>query len=316
MHEMRLMIFMIRPAQPFATIDAVFDATAPFRTHALAVTHGHVLHVEESGNADGIPALVLHGGPGSGLSPLLARGLDPRRFRIVGLDQRGAGRSTPAGDTVHNTTALLLDDLQALRRHLGIARWLVVGGSWGATLALAHALHEPQAVQALLLRAVFLARQDDIDTFFAGSGVAWQRMGTAPAGEARTIALAWRRHEQARAGVAPVEPTAAEADALVQRYRIQSHYLQHRCWLDAPPLLQRCADLPPVPTLLLHGAADHICPPEGARALQRAAPHIAVRFIDSAGHDPTHPALAAATAQALDRYARSGRFDDGEALPA
>lgn len=294
----------------------MFDAPAPFRTHALAVTHGHVLHVEESGNADGIPALVLHGGPGSGLSPLLARGLDPQRFRIVGLDQRGAGRSTPAGDTAHNTTALLLDDLQALRRHLGIARWLVIGGSWGATLALAHALHEPQAVQALLLRAVFLARQDDIDAFFAGSGVAWQRMGTAPAGEARAIALAWRRHEQSRAGVAPVEPSPAEADALVRRYRIQSHYLQHRCWLDAPPLLQRCADLPRVPTLLLHGAADAICPPEGARALQHAAPHIALRFIDGAGHDPTHPALAAATAQALDCYARSGCFDDGEARPA
>jgi proline iminopeptidase len=287
----------------------VFDDPPPFRTHALRVAHGHVLHVQESGRPDGRAMLVLHGGPGSGSSPLLRRFLDPARFRIVAFDQRGAGRSTPAGDTAHNTTALLLDDLHALRRHLGIARWHVVGGSWGATLALAHALAEPAAVEALLLRAVFLARAQDIDAFFADAGVPWQRMADAAPDEAGVIALAWQRHEHARAGLpAPPPPSPAVLDTLVQRYRIQSHYLRHRCWLDAPPLLQRCAALPRVPTLLLHGTHDAVCPLEGALALQRVAPHVVLRTVDGAGHDPTHPAMVAAMLEALDTFGASRPF--------
>jgi proline iminopeptidase len=292
----------------------VYDDTPPFRTQALPVAHGHVLHVQESGHPDGVPALVLHGGPGSGCSPLLRRFFDPGRFRIICIDQRGAGRSTPRGDTAHNTTALLLDDLHALRRHLGLSRWLVVGGSWGATLALAHALHEPDAVQALLLRAVFLARSEDIEAFFAGSDIAWRRIVAAPADEARRIALAWWRHECALACSAAEAPAGAALDALVDRYRVQSHYLQHRCWLDAPPLLQRCGALPRVPTLLLHGSDDRICATEGARLLQRAAPHAALRVIDGAGHDPKHPAMAAAMVDALDDYAQQRDF--ARELPA
>jgi proline iminopeptidase len=288
----------------------VFGDPLPFATHALAVSHGHVLHVQESGRPDGVPALLLHGGPGSGMSPLLRRFFDPSRFRIVSVDQRGAGSSTPRGDTRHNTTALLLDDLQALRRHLGLARWLVVGGSWGATLALAHALREPDAVQALLLRAVFLARAADIEAFFAGSDVDWRRIGAASPAQARAIAAAWWRHEQALSGASPRDEP--DLDALVWRYRIQSHYLQHHCWLDDPPLLQRCTDLPRVPTLLLHGSADRICPIAGARELLRVAPHATLRVVDGAGHDPTHPAMAAAMVEALNRYAQHGGFtEDG-----
>lgn len=312
----------------------LYPATPPLRTHALRVSDVHTLHVEECGNLRGIPAVVLHGGPGSGMSPLLVRFLDPARYRIIGFDQRGAGRSTPRGATRDNTTADLLADLQAIRHHLDIERWLVVGGSWGATLSLAHALTESHAVSALLLRATFLARAQDIAHFFQGAAAdrpeAWTRFAAiAPparrhallevlteglqgdVAQAAPFALAWRRWEAAMS-CAPLPPDEPEGDALqalIGRYRVQSHYLSHCCWLDTPPLLDRCAALPCVPTAILHGGSDHICPPDGARELHRRLPHSTLRVIPGVGHDPTHPEMVAAMLRALDSYAASGRFE-------
>lgn len=315
---------------------ALYPETPPLRTDALGVSGGHVLHLQEFGTPDGMPAVVLHGGPGSGSSPLLRRFLDPARYRVIGFDQRGAGRSTPRGATHDNTTTDLLADLQAIRHHLGIERWLVVGGSWGATLALAHALAEPQAVSALLLRATFLARADDITRFFQGAAAelpeAWARFAAiAPparrhallevltaglqgdAAQAAPYALAWWRWEAAMSGALPPpdEPAGDALQALIGRYRVQSHYLSHGCWLDTPPLLDRCAALPRVPTAILHGSADRICPPDGARELHRRVPHSRLTLVAGAGHDPTHPAMVAAMVNALDAYAEHGRFESG-----
>ncbi len=316
----------------------LYPMPAPSRVHEWPVSGGHVLHVEEGGSADGVPALVLHGGPGSGGSPLLQRYFDPARYRLISADQRGAGRSRPRGGTAHNTTADLVADLALMRERLGITRWLVVGGSWGATLALAYAAAHPGAVRALLLRATFLARDEDIAGFFqpadAEHAAAWQQFAAhAPAAErhamlpflaaglnrdddtARRLALAWWRWESAlAAGALPSTEPMSEPDgpaikALVDRYRVQSHYLLHRCWLDDPPLLDRCARLPTVPTTLLHGADDRICRPEASLALHQRLPHSRLRLIDGAGHDPTHPAMVDAMVQALDAYAAAGHFD-------
>jgi proline iminopeptidase len=299
---------------------------APYRSHRLDVGSGHLLSVRESGRPDGIAAVVLHGGPGSGCSPLQRRFFDPERYRIVCVDQRGAGDSRPRGAITDNTTAHLLSDLRCVRTQLGIEHWLVVGGSWGATLALAHALDDPDAVSALLLRAVFLARPQDIESFFVGAAFGAEladvdsqavlaalaeRLQHPDAELRHACALAWWRHEQHWSSPQPGATASAPADidAQVDRYRVQAHYMRHGCWMQRPPLLGRCARLPVRPTLILQGSADRICVPEGAHALQRTVPHAMLREVPGVGHDPSHPAMVDAMVRALDAYAAQGSFD-------
>ena len=315
-----------------------------------------MLRITQHGTPHGLPVLLLHGGPGSGCSPLLRRFFNPGHWSMVCVDQRGAGASRPAGGVQHNTTQHLLADLRQVRQQLQIARWWVVGGSWGATLAVAHAADAPDAVAGLLLRASFLAQQADIAGFFQRSAAtspaaaaAWtalaarlpqaagqpllpsiaQVMALQPAGGQQVqLAAAWWAWEQALSSAAAVQPaahpapatapaiapaiapaTGAALDALVARYRVQSHFLQHGCWLQQPSLLDLAARVPPVPTLLLHGTDDSICPPAGALALQLALPHSRLQWVQGAGHDPSHPAMAAAMLAALRQAASTGGFD-------
>lgn len=339
-HDSGLMIFMIRAGTPGPYHAAVsgpltsslYPPPRVLRTRSLPVSGGHVLNVQESGTDRGMPALVLHGGPGSGCSPLLTRFFDPGRWRVICVDQRGAGASRPAGSIEENTLPHLLDDLRLLRAELGIARWLVVGGSWGATLALLHAVDAPQAIAGLLLRSVFLARPGDVRAFFAldteAGREAWQDLvdsrcdgslidglaevfETGTMAEQRALALRWSQWERCRAGLAPeVPPEGQVLDALVRRYRIQSHYLRHGCWLGERPLLERCVAVPRVPTLLLHGTRDEVCLVSGAMALRERMPHAVLRPVAGAGHDPAHPAMAAAMVRALDHFAACGRWDE------
>lgn len=277
------------------------------RSHALPVPGGHVLQVQEFGAADGIPAVVLHGGPGSGCSPLLRRVFDPTRYRIVCPDQRGSGGSQPRGGIEHNRTDDLIGDLRRVRQHLGIAGWLVSGGSWGATLAVAYAAAEPEAIDALLLRASFLARPQDIAGFFGELSLhaLAEALSSNDAAVREAAALNWWFHEQALAGTS-ASALAPSGEALafqVDRLRVQAHYLVHGCWLQSPTLLERCEAVPRVPTLLLHARDDRICPAEGAIALHQRLPQATLQWVDEGGHDPAHPAMAGATVAALDHFA-------------
>jgi proline iminopeptidase len=319
----------------------LYPDTAPLRRDSVPVSGGHRIDVRQFGcghHDKGIAALTLHGGPGSGSSPLQWRVFDPARYRVVCIDQRGCGASAPRGSTAHNTTDDLLDDLRRVREQLGIERWLVVGGSWGAALALAYAAVEPHAVSGLLLRSAFLARREDIDWFFHGAAEVcpqeWQAFAeVAPPHErtallpwlARTLehgtpaqqgeaALAWWHWEQALGG-RPVQrgavPSAERLIELIDRYRVQSHYLMHGCFFDDAPLLARCAPVPRVPALLIHGRDDQVCRPAGAQALQQALPQLALQWIDSMGHDAAHPAMVSAMVEALDTFASHARFAAG-----
>ncbi|MBL0392810.1 alpha/beta fold hydrolase [Ramlibacter monticola] len=287
--------------------------------HRLPVGGGHVLHVEEHGNPAGLPALVLHGGPGSGSSPLQRSFFDPARYCILCPDQRGAGQSTPRGRIEDNTLAHLLADLRLLRQHLRIGRWLVVGGSWGATLAVLHAADQPEAVSGLLLRNPFLARAADIGAFFAAAGLPESIVhvfATGPVAAQRAAAARWWDAEQRLEGRDPVPPAdAASLARLVDRYRVQSHYLRHGCWLPSEGLPACCEQVPAIPVVILQGEDDAICPPEGAQVLQRAlGARATLRLVPGAGHDPSHPAMAAAMREAL-RTFPSGPLTAGLAEP-
>jgi proline iminopeptidase len=290
--------------------------------HDLPVSGGHVVHVEVFGSPDGRAAVVLHGGPGSGQSPVLRSGFDAR-WRVVCIDQRGCGASTPRGNVDANTTGDLIADTEQVRTLLGITDWLVVGGSWGASLAIAYAAAHPHAVQGLVLRATFGAARDDVAAFFDGGpfpgsidevllALRESMLGDDDA-RRRDTAIAWWRWERNRMGMhASSQPPADDVLAYVlDRYRVQSHYLFHDCWLAQPLLAQRCASLPHVPVLMLHGRDDRVCPIAGARRLAACIPQAQWLELDGVGHDPTAPAMQAAMHEALEAFVHRGRFESG-----
>jgi len=316
----------------------MFPLLEALTTGYLDVGDGHRLYFETCGNPAGVPVVVLHGGPGSGASLRLRTLYDPERFHTVLFDQRGAGRSLPAGELRANDLDALIADIERLRAHLGIASWLVSGGSWGATLALAYAASCPAAVRGLLVRSVFLAGARDLRWFFQGAAAlvpqAWAELaaqvlpgergdllaalqqqlnGDDPA-QARQAALAWARYEQclAQPGPLPLADPAlddvAAQDRLVGKYRLQAHYLARQCFLGEPPLFGLVARLPPVPVAIVHGRLDWVCVPENAWRLHLAIPGSRLAWADGAGHEPFHPAMAEAWIGFLRCFAERGDF--------
>ena len=271
----------------------------------------HSLYVQDWGNPQGIPVALLHGGPGSGSSELMRRVFNPMIYRVISADQRGAGLSTPSGDIQNNTTAHLVADIERIRMQLGIEKWLLVGGSWGATLALATAIANPRSVTGLVLRASFLARQEDIDSFFAGAPTilldGWRKLPELKLERAIKIVQAWFAWEHSKNGTTgtPASLQGAALSAFHSRYRIQSHYLLHGCWLQDPPLLARLRSLHDTRVMLLHGAEDQVCPLQGAIELSHRLPNSTLSVVPAAGHDPTHSAMVAAMSQTLETIARN-----------
>jgi len=307
----------------------LYPETAPNTHGHLDVGDGHRIYWEESGNPQGSPVVFLHGGPGTGCQPVHRRFFDPAHYRIVLLDQRGSGRSTPLGDVSANTTAHLIADLEALRRLLGIDSWHVFGGSWGSTLGLAYAQAHPEAVKSLTLRGIFLFRQREVDWYFRGLRrflpEAWRAFaGHLPpedrddvlAGYAKLVmnpdpavhmpaARAWGAYEGGGATLLPSPETVAGLTDDVTALglaRMNVHYMSARGFFPEGALLDNIDRIRHIPGTIVQGRYDLICPIASADDLARAWPEARYVIIPDAGHSAFEPGTRSALVAAMDRY--------------
>lgn len=310
----------------------LYPAIAPYRTGRLKVSDLHEVYFEECGNPAGKPALVLHGGPGGGISAFLRQGHDPARYRIILFDQRGCGQSTPHASLEANTTWDLIGDIEKLRTHLGLQRWQVVGGSWGSTLALAYAITHPKQVTELVLRGIFMIRKAEIDWFYQSGANqifpdAWEKFLapipkpergdlvkayykrlSGPAGPEKTAcAQAWSRWEGTTISLLP-NPTRAEAfasdDFAAAFAAIECHYFSHAGFFGRDDwILSNARDLKDIPGVIIHGRYDVCTPLQNAWDLHKAWPGADLQIIADAGHTGTEPGIADAMVRATDRFA-------------
>lgn len=303
----------------------------PYHMETLAVDQTHRLHLETCGTAQGLPVVFLHGGPGSGCEPWHRRFFDPAAYRIVLFDQRGCGRSRPHAALEDNTTAHLVADMERIREHLGIERWVVFGGSWGSTLALAYAEAHPERVLGLVLRGIFLCRPRDIHWFYQdGAGrlfpdywedylapipeaerddmvSAYYRRLTGEDEVARMAAAkAWSEWEGRTATLLPnpgVVDHFRDPHVALSLARIECHYFMNQSFLEPNQLLRDAHRLADIPGTIVHGRYDVVCPLDQAYALHRAWPRAKLEIVQDAGHSAGEPGIVDALVRATDELA-------------
>ncbi len=316
-------------------LHAVSDA---WNSGWLDVGEGHRIYYEQRGNPDGMPVLCVHGGPGSGSSAMHARLFDPDRWRVILYDQRGAGRSTPLGGLANNTTDHLIADMERLRAHLAIERWLVCGGSWGSTLALAWAVRHGTACLGVLLRACFLASESDLRWFFDESAPlspkSWARLAAlAPPADRRhlwhwlperllnaqneeavEIVARWIDWEAALSKGAdshhslPTATVGSITPQILHKYRVQAHYLHSGCFIESDVLLDDTSRLRGHPVALVHGRLDRICRPINTEQLAARLPAAICHYVEDGDHNPFCAPMAQVQTRLLTHFAHSGHF--------
>ena len=303
----------------------------PYDTHRLPVDAPHELCVEQCGNPQGLPVIFLHGGPGAGCEPYQRCFFDPNRYRIVLFDQRGAGRSTPHAGLEQNTTADLIADIETIREHLAIDRWVVFGGSWGSTLGLAYAQAHPARVLALVLRGIFLCRPWEIRWFYQEGANRlfpdrWQDfIAPIPADERSDLvaahyrrlvgddevarmrsAEAWSLWEGRTATMLPrqtvIDFFGAPHTAL-SLARIEAHYFMHQAFLKPNQLLRDAHRLADIPGYIIHGRYDVVCPVQNAWELAQVWPRAHLEIVPDAGHAASEPGIVHALVQATNEIA-------------
>ncbi len=307
----------------------LFPPIEPFETGRMARGEPHVIYWEVSGNPKGAPVVFLHGGPGAGAGPDHRRFFDPAHYRIVIFDQRGAGRSTPLGEIANNTTQDLIGDIEALREHLGVESWLVFGGSWGSTLALAYAQAQPARVSGLILRGIFLCSREEIDWFLYGMRwifpESWRRL-TDPVPEAERgdllsayhrrltdpdpavhmpAARTWSTYEGACCTLLPSPDTVASfaRDTMALGLaRIEAHYFSNRIFMEDGQLLRDIERIRGIPCVIVQGRYDIVCPLATADSLHHAWPEADYIIVPDAGHSAMEPGIRRALVAATEKF--------------
>jgi proline iminopeptidase len=307
-----------------------------YASQRLPVGSPHEIYLEESGNPEGIPVLFVHGGPGAGCDPRNRCFFDPERYRIILFDQRGAGRSIPHAELSHNNTQNLIDDIERIRVHLDIERWILFGGSWGSTLSLLYTQQQPERVMALILRGIFLARQADVGWLFQEGAsrlfpdywedyvrpvtvsqrtdlvAAYYQLLTGDNEVARMAAAkAWAGWEARCATLRPnlevvehsVDPHVALALA-----RIEAHYFVNQSFVRENQIIEDVAKLEGIPGTIVHGRYDTVCPLDNAFELHRHWKESELHIVRDAGHAASEPGITDALIRATRRMAE--RFED------
>lgn len=313
----------------------MFAPIEPYRHGMLAVDDVHTLYWEESGNPEGQPVLFLHGGPGGGTSPTHRRFFDPAHYRIVLFDQRGAGKSTPLGEYRQNTTDLLIADIERLREMLGVEQWLVFGGSWGSTLALAYGEAFPDRCLGFVLRGIFLCTKSEVDWFVNGMGhfypeVHQQFANLIPAEErgnllqayvrrlfcddakqVREAARTWSRYEGSCLFLEPQAQAIEdfESDEVSMGIgRLEAHYMANGAFMEEDQLIKNIHKIRHLPAVIVQGRYDVICPPVSAFRLHQAWPSAKLHMIKDAGHAAMEPGIATELVRATEQFKRLGKF--------
>jgi proline iminopeptidase len=316
-----------------SALRTLYDEIEPFDTGLLRVSAVHELYYEQCGNPRGKPVVFLHGGPGAGLVPDYRRFFDPEVYRVILFDQRGSGRSVPHASLDDNTTWHLVQDIEQLREHFGVDQWLVFGGSWGSTLALAYAETHPERVGGLVLRGIFLGRQNEARWFYEDSqgasaifpdnwedflrvipkaergdmiGAYYRRLTSTDEATRQEAARAWSIWESSALRLLPDQELIdefSEPEKAVALARIECHYFTNNCFFETDNyLLEHVDRIRHIPAVIVHGRYDIICPLMSAWELHRAWPEATLNIIPDAGHATSEPGITDALVRATDGF--------------
>lgn len=311
----------------------LYPVITPYTTGKLQVSDLHTLHYEEVGNPQGKPAIFLHGGPGGGIDPVYRQYFDPQEWRLVLFDQRGCGQSTPHAELKENTTWDLVRDIETLRQHLDIDQWVVFGGSWGSTLALAYSQTHPESCKGLILRGIFMLRHQELQWFYqeGASNIfpdAWEAyLQPIPLEERQDLisayyrrltsndpniqleaAKAWSVWEATTSKLLPdseLQEKCGEDTFATAFARIECHYFMNKGFLDTEDQLMRgCDRIQHLPIVIVQGRYDVVCPVISAWELHQQLPQSELQIIADAGHSITEPGIRNALIEATDRFAQ------------
>lgn len=309
----------------------LYPEIEPYQIHHIPVDSGHNIYVEESGNVSGQPIIFIHGGPGGGTGPKQRRFFDPDHYRIILFDQRGCGQSSPAGEIVNNTTNDLINDIETIRKHLNIKKWFLFGGSWGSTLALAYFVKHSELVQGLILRGIFLSRTFELDWFLRDVEIFFPQkyekllsfhhainkktlvtdysrlVFGADLKLAEKAAHAWNSFEGSILKLTYAnqeEVPSINYPEELARARVQLHYIKNKCFIEGDSILDSLKGLSEVPTIIVQGQYDMVCPPQTAFDLHEVMPHADLRIIPDAGHSASEPGITDALIDATNIFKR------------